>query len=83
MTLRIDATADVDLLITLVSLALQTHQAWPVPGDARPPPAMIIRARRIRARAAESESEKHPSRQVAQWLTRRAKTTPSAESLNA
>ncbi|MFI9566672.1 hypothetical protein [Streptomyces rishiriensis] len=38
MTLRIDATVDVDLLITLVSLALQAHQAWPIPGDAPPAP---------------------------------------------
>jgi hypothetical protein len=33
VTLRLDATTDVDLLMTLVSLALQAHQAWPVPDD--------------------------------------------------
>ncbi|MDC0770733.1 luciferase domain-containing protein [Streptomyces sp. HD] len=33
VTLRLDVTADVDLLMTLVSLALQAHQAWPVPAD--------------------------------------------------
>ncbi|MFC8663957.1 luciferase family protein [Streptomyces sp. NPDC057199] len=32
-TLRLDVTADFHLLMTLVSLALQAHQAWPVPGD--------------------------------------------------
>ncbi|GGX30000.1 luciferase family protein [Streptomyces chartreusis] len=32
-TLRIDVTADIHLLMTLVSLALQAHQAWPVPDD--------------------------------------------------
>jgi hypothetical protein len=31
VTLRLDVTANVDLLMTLVSLALQAHQAWPVP----------------------------------------------------
>ncbi|MER5916655.1 luciferase family protein [Streptomyces sp. NPDC001982] len=33
VTLRLDVAADVDLLMTLVSLALQAHQARPVPGD--------------------------------------------------
>ncbi|MFM9700883.1 luciferase domain-containing protein [Streptomyces europaeiscabiei] len=34
LTLRLDVEADVHLLMTLVSLALQAQQAWPVPGDA-------------------------------------------------
>ncbi|MFD7935343.1 luciferase family protein [Streptomyces sp. NPDC059755] len=34
LTLRLDGEADMHLLMTLVSLALQAHQAWPVPGDA-------------------------------------------------
>ncbi|MFF8352834.1 luciferase family protein [Streptomyces chartreusis] len=33
VTLRIDVSADIHLLMTLVSLALQAHQAWPVPDD--------------------------------------------------
>lgn len=33
VTLRLDVTGDVHLLMTLVSLALQAHQAWPVPDD--------------------------------------------------
>ncbi|WP_419249299.1 luciferase family protein [Streptomyces canus] len=33
VTLHLDGNGDVDLLMTLVSLALQAHQAWPVPGD--------------------------------------------------
>jgi hypothetical protein len=33
VTLRLDAVADVQLLMTLVSLALQAHEAWPVPDD--------------------------------------------------
>ena len=33
VTLRLDAPGDAHLLMTLVSLALQAHQAWPVPGD--------------------------------------------------
>ncbi|TLS46263.1 hypothetical protein FE633_09990 [Streptomyces montanus] len=33
VTLRLEGNADVDLLMTLVSLALQAHQAWAVPGD--------------------------------------------------
>ncbi|MET9897330.1 luciferase family protein [Streptomyces sp. NPDC006446] len=33
VTLHLDVAADIDLLMTLVSLALQAHQAWPVPGD--------------------------------------------------
>ncbi|MGW7361909.1 luciferase domain-containing protein [Streptomyces sp. NPDC054841] len=37
VTLRLDVPADVDLLTTLVSLALQVHQAWPVPGEASRP----------------------------------------------
>ena len=36
VTLRLDVATDVDLLMTLVSLALQAHQAWPVPGDGPP-----------------------------------------------
>ncbi|MFG2602241.1 luciferase family protein [Streptomyces sp. NPDC048514] len=33
VTLRLDAASDVDLLLTLVSVALQAHQAWPDPAD--------------------------------------------------
>ncbi|MFE1988248.1 luciferase domain-containing protein [Streptomyces mirabilis] len=33
VTLRLDVATDVHLLMTLVSLALQAHQARPVPGD--------------------------------------------------
>ncbi|MEU9456517.1 luciferase family protein [Streptomyces sp. NPDC048277] len=33
VTLRLNFAADVDLLMTLVSLALQAHQAWPDPSD--------------------------------------------------
>ncbi|MFF3710977.1 luciferase domain-containing protein [Streptomyces phaeochromogenes] len=33
VTLRLDVTADVHLLMTLVSLALQMRQAWPVQGN--------------------------------------------------
>ncbi|MFF3846448.1 luciferase family protein [Streptomyces sp. NPDC002328] len=33
VTLHLDGTADIDLLMTLVSLALQAHQAWPDPSD--------------------------------------------------
>ncbi|WP_456294351.1 luciferase domain-containing protein [Streptomyces mirabilis] len=33
VTLHLEVAADIDLLMILVSLALQTHQAWPVPGD--------------------------------------------------
>ncbi|MCX4460860.1 DUF5519 family protein (plasmid) [Streptomyces sp. NBC_01340] len=34
VTLRLDVATDIHLLMTLASLALQAHQAWPVPGDA-------------------------------------------------
>ncbi|MEW2402529.1 luciferase family protein [Streptomyces sp. NPDC046862] len=33
VTLRLDVVADVDVLMTLVSLALQVQQAWPVAGE--------------------------------------------------
>ncbi|WP_330456178.1 DUF5519 family protein [Streptomyces sp. NBC_00820] len=33
VTLRLDATSDVDLLLTLVSVALQAQQTWPDPAD--------------------------------------------------
>jgi hypothetical protein len=33
VTLHLDGAADIDLLMTLVSLALQVHQAWPDPDD--------------------------------------------------
>ncbi|OIJ68640.1 hypothetical protein WN71_006890 [Streptomyces mangrovisoli] len=33
VTIRLDAVSDVDLLITLVSVALQAHQARPVPPE--------------------------------------------------
>jgi hypothetical protein len=33
LTLRLDAASDVDLLLTLVSVALQAQQAWPDPAD--------------------------------------------------
>ncbi|MEN1882375.1 luciferase family protein [Streptomyces mirabilis] len=33
VALHLEVAADIDLLMTLVSLALQAHQAWPVPGD--------------------------------------------------
>ncbi|KUN06330.1 hypothetical protein AQI95_14265 [Streptomyces yokosukanensis] len=36
VTLRLDAASDVDLLLTLVSVALKAQQAWPDPLD-RPP----------------------------------------------
>ncbi|KOV57230.1 luciferase family protein [Streptomyces sp. MMG1121] len=36
VTLRLDAASDVDLLLTLVSVALQAQQSWPDPTD-RPP----------------------------------------------
>lgn len=36
VTLRLDAASDVDLLLTLVSVALQAQQTWPAPVD-RPP----------------------------------------------
>ncbi|MEV6940838.1 luciferase family protein [Streptomyces sp. NPDC051172] len=38
VTIRLAGNADVDLLMTLVSLALKAHQTWPVPGDALQPP---------------------------------------------
>ncbi|MGV4986508.1 luciferase domain-containing protein [Streptomyces sp. NPDC001709] len=33
VTLRLDAASDVDLLLTLVSVALQAQQSWPDPLD--------------------------------------------------
>ncbi|MBL1106675.1 DUF5519 family protein [Streptomyces sp. 5-8] len=33
VTLRLDAASDVDLLLTLVSVALQAPQMWPDPAD--------------------------------------------------
>lgn len=33
VTLRLDAATDIDLLMTQVSLTVQTHQTWPVPDD--------------------------------------------------
>ncbi|MGW1362913.1 luciferase domain-containing protein [Streptomyces chartreusis] len=33
VTLRLDLAVDIELLMTLVSLALQTHQSWPVRDD--------------------------------------------------
>ncbi|MFF9768979.1 luciferase family protein [Streptomyces sp. NPDC053086] len=33
VTLRLDAASDVDLLLTLVSVALQAPQTWPDPAD--------------------------------------------------
>ena len=33
VTLRLDAASDVDLLLTLVSVALQAQQSWPDPGE--------------------------------------------------
>ncbi|MFJ4521744.1 luciferase family protein [Streptomyces sp. NPDC088810] len=33
VTLRLDAASDVDLLLTLVSVALQAQQSWPDPAD--------------------------------------------------
>ncbi|XUL91014.1 luciferase family protein [Streptomyces galilaeus] len=33
VTVRLDTATDVHLLMTLISLALQAHQAWPVPDD--------------------------------------------------
>ncbi|MEV6113985.1 luciferase family protein [Streptomyces sp. NPDC052109] len=36
VTLRLDAASDVDLLLTLVSVALQAQQTWPDPLE-RPP----------------------------------------------
>ncbi|MFE9559130.1 luciferase family protein [Streptomyces sp. NPDC006703] len=37
VTVRLENPTDIDLLMTLVSLALQVHQAWPAPGDALTP----------------------------------------------
>ncbi|MFH9963648.1 luciferase family protein [Streptomyces mirabilis] len=34
VTIRIEVETNMDLLLTLVSLALQAHQAWPVSRDA-------------------------------------------------
>ncbi|WP_372350878.1 luciferase family protein [Streptomyces sp. KL116D] len=36
VTLHLDAAADIDLLATLVSLALQAHRSWPVLGNGTP-----------------------------------------------
>ena len=36
VTLRLSTDRDIDLLMTLVSLALQTHHRWPVPADIPP-----------------------------------------------
>ncbi|MFF8864146.1 luciferase family protein [Streptomyces sp. NPDC015139] len=33
VTLRLDAASDVDLLLTLVSVALQAQETWPDPAD--------------------------------------------------
>jgi hypothetical protein len=33
VTIRLEVETDMDLLLTLVSLALQAHQAWPVSRD--------------------------------------------------
>jgi hypothetical protein len=33
VTIRLDVVSDVDLLMTLVSVALQAQQAWPDPAD--------------------------------------------------
>ncbi|MFF4899846.1 luciferase family protein [Streptomyces sp. NPDC001068] len=33
VTIRLDAASDVDLLLTLVSVALQADQSWPDPAD--------------------------------------------------
>ncbi|WP_406190623.1 DUF5519 family protein [Streptomyces sp. NBC_01017] len=33
VTVRLDAAGDRDVLMTLVSLALQARQAWPAPGE--------------------------------------------------
>lgn len=33
VTMRLEVHTDIDLLLTLVSLALLAHQTWPVPGD--------------------------------------------------
>ncbi|MFG2477526.1 luciferase family protein [Streptomyces fagopyri] len=36
VTIRLEVDADIHLLLTLVSVALQSHQAWPVAGDTAP-----------------------------------------------
>ncbi|QHA09457.1 hypothetical protein GQF42_06950 [Streptomyces broussonetiae] len=36
VTLRLDAASDVDLLLTLVSVALKAQQAWPDPVERQP-----------------------------------------------
>ncbi|MFI2433120.1 luciferase family protein [Streptomyces sp. NPDC018693] len=36
VTVRLECDADLDLLLSLVSIALQAHQAWP-PGASTPP----------------------------------------------
>ncbi|MGW4673290.1 luciferase domain-containing protein [Streptomyces sp. NPDC004324] len=36
VTVRLEVDADIHLLLTLVSVALQSHQAWPVPDDSVP-----------------------------------------------
>ncbi|MFK0024641.1 luciferase family protein [Streptomyces sp. NPDC090798] len=33
VTIRLEVNADIGLLLTLMSLALQAHQTWPVQGD--------------------------------------------------
>ncbi|MFJ9631719.1 luciferase family protein [Streptomyces sp. NPDC101175] len=38
VTVHLDTPADVHLLTTLVTLALQAHQRWPNPGDASQSP---------------------------------------------
>lgn len=36
VTIRLEVDADIHLLLTLVSLALQSHQRWTAPGDTAP-----------------------------------------------
>ena len=37
VTIRLEFDSDIDLLLTLVTVALHAHQTWRVPGDTPPP----------------------------------------------
>lgn len=43
VTIRLEVGADIHLLMTLVSVALQSHQAWPVPAGTTPPACNELR----------------------------------------
>ncbi|MEU6536795.1 luciferase family protein [Streptomyces sp. NPDC047000] len=82
VTVRLDVAADVDLLMTLASLALQAHQAWPNPDDDPRTHATITAAGQSRPRLSDG-TERYSSRQVTLWPARQARTRPSAHSRNA